>query len=398
MQVKRPSTLLLGLASGMSPFGMALVVPTLELFAQKFNAPYSSIQFILSAYVFGIATAQPIIGFLSDKVGRRPIMISGIILFIAASVVCLYAQDLSTLIIARFIQGMGGSVGSVMSRAMIRDTTNTVSAKPLSRVIAIMGIAPMIAPVVGAFVLEFFSNPNYIFIVTLCIGIIILLPVLFLLPETLDVKLARTGLELSWNKKYQLLLSSRIFVGSTFVYGFTTGSFFAFLAIASTVFSKDLGIDVRGFGLIWSGMTVLYTISSLIGGNLSTRIGLMNVMKRGIILNLIAGLLIFSLARFLGTSLLSILIPLTFMFLAHGFIVSTALTKAVSDRPEIAGSSSGLSSSMGLMIGGLFSILSGAFYTGDFLPIALIISVSTIFCYFSYRLIISDKAVDINSP
>jgi DHA1 family bicyclomycin/chloramphenicol resistance-like MFS transporter len=398
MQVKRPSTLLLGLASGMSPFGMALVVPTLELFAQKFNAPYSSIQFILSAYVFGIATAQPIIGFLSDKVGRRPIMISGIILFIAASVVCLYAQDLSTLIIARFIQGMGGSVGSVMSRAMIRDTTNTVSAKPLSRVIAIMGIAPMIAPVVGAFVLEFFSNPNYIFIVTLCIGIIILLPVLFLLPETLDVKLARTGLELSWNKKYQLLLRSRIFVGSTFVYGFTTGSFFAFLAIASTVFSKDLGIDVRGFGLIWSGMTVLYTISSLIGGNLSTRIGLMNVMKRGIILNLIAGLLIFSLARFLGTNLLSILIPLTFMFLAHGFIVSTALTKAVSDRPEIAGSSSGLSSSMGLMIGGLFSILSGAFYTGDFLPIALIISVSTIFCYLSYRLIISDKAVDINSP
>ena len=124
MQVKRPSTLLLGLASGMSPFGMALVVPTLELFAQKFNAPYSSIQFILSAYVFGIATAQPIIGFLSDKVGRRPIMISGIIFFIAASVVCLYAQDLSTLIIARFIQGMGGSVGSVMSRAIIRDTTN----------------------------------------------------------------------------------------------------------------------------------------------------------------------------------------------------------------------------------------------------------------------------------
>ena len=194
-----------------------------------------------------------------------------------------------------------------------------------------------------------------------------------------------------------MLLRSRTFVGSTFVYGFTTGSFFAFLAVASTVFSKDLGIDVRGFGLIWSGMTVLYAISSLIGGNLSTRIGLMNVMKRGIILNLIAGLLIYNLARFLGTNLLSILIPLTFMFLAHGFIVSTALTKAVSDRPEIAGSSSGLSSSMGLMIGGIFSILSGAFYTGDFLPIALIISVSTLLCYLSYRLIISDKAVDINS-
>ncbi|MDG2297533.1 MAG: hypothetical protein P8L75_05020, partial [Gammaproteobacteria bacterium] len=151
------------------------------------------------------------------------------------------------------------------------------------------------------------------------------------------------------------------------------------------------------FGLIWSGMTVLYTISSLYGGNLSTRIGLMNVMRRGIILNLLAGVLIYSLARFLGTNLLSILIPLTFMFLAHGLIVSTALTKAVSNRPEIAGSSSGLSSSMGLMIGGLFSILSGVVYTGYFLPITLIISVSTIFCYLSYRLITSDESVDVNS-
>jgi len=397
MQTKRPSTLLLGLASGMSPFGMALVVPTLELFAQQFNAPYSSIQFIISAYLFGLATAQPIVGFLSDKIGRRPIMISGIILFIGASFVCLNAQDLSTLIIARFMQGIGGSVGTVMSRAMIRDTTNTDSAKPLSRVIAIMGMAPMIAPVVGAFALEFFGNPNDIFIVTLIIGIVILLPVLFFLPETLDVKLARTGSELPWYKKYQLLLSSRIFVGSTFVYGFTTGSFFALLAIASTVFYKDLGIDVRGFGLIWSGMTVLYAISSFFGGNLSTRIGLMSVMRRGVILNLIAGVLIYSLVRFLGTNLLSIIIPLTFMFFAHGFIVSTSLTKAVSDRPEIAGSSAGLSSSMGLVIGGLFSILSGAVYSGEFLPIATIVSGSTIICYLSYWLITSGESTQTNN-
>ena len=181
MPTNQPSTLLLGLASGMSPFAMALVVPTLELFAQQYDAPYSKIQFILSAYLFGLALAQPIVGFLSDKVGRRPVMIYGIILFLIASFICLKAETLTTLILARFTQGIGASVGTVMSRAIIRDTTtDNDSGKPLSRVIAIMGIAPMIAPVVGVLALEFFGDPSGIFIVTLVLGILIIFPVIFL--------------------------------------------------------------------------------------------------------------------------------------------------------------------------------------------------------------------------
>ena len=332
MPRNRPSTLLLGFASGMSPFAMALVVPTLELFAQQYDAPYSKIQFIISAYLFGLALAQPIVGFLSDKVGRRPVMIYGIILFLIASFICLKAETLTTLILARFMQGIGASVGTVMSRAIIRDTTtDNDSGKPLSRVVAIMGMAPMIAPVVGVLALEFFGDPSGIFIVTLVLGILIIFPVILLLPETLDKNLQRSRAEPLWHQKYALLLKSKIFIGSTMVYGFTTGSFFALLAVASTVFANDLGIGARGFGITWSCMTLLYAISSYIGGNLSTRIGLMKVMNYGVIINLVAGFSIYLLVSFLGTNLVSILIPLTLMFFAHGFIVSMSLTKAVSN-------------------------------------------------------------------
>ena len=392
MQTNRPSTLLLGFASGMSPFAMALVVPTLELFSQQYDAPYSKIQFIISAYLFGLALAQPIVGFLSDRVGRRPVMIYGIILFLIASFICLKAETLTTLILARFMQGIGASVGTVMSRAIIRDTTtDNDSAKPLSRVVAIMGMAPMIAPVVGVLALEFFGDPSGIFIVTLLLGILIIFPVIFLLPETLDKNLQKSRTEPLWHQKYAVLLKSKVFIGSTMVYGFTTGSFFALLAVASTVFSNDLGIEARGFGITWSCMTLLYAISSYLGGNLSTRIGLMKVMKRGVIINLVAGFSIYLLVSFLGTNLISILIPLTLMFFAHGFIVSMSLTKAVSNRPEIAGSSSGLSSSMGLVTGGLFSILSGALYSGEFLPIASLVTLSTVLCGLSYLLIASGE-------
>jgi DHA1 family bicyclomycin/chloramphenicol resistance-like MFS transporter len=390
MQSNKPSTLLLGLASGMSPFAMVLVVPTIELFTQQYEAPYSKVQFILSAYLFGLALAQPIVGLISDKVGRRPVMIYGIILFLIASFICLRAETLTTLILARFIQGIGASVGSVVSRAMIRDTTlDSNSGKPLSRVVAIMGMAPMIAPVIGVLALEFFGDPSGIFIVTIVLGIMIMLPVIFLLPETLDRNLEKARSELHWHEKYSLLLRSKIFVGSTMVYGFTTGSFFALMAVASTVFSKDLGIDARGFGITWSCMTLLYAISTFYGGNLSTRIGLMAVMNRGVIINLVAGFSIFLLVKFLGTNLISFLIPLSLMFFAHGFIVSMSLTKAVSDRPEIAGSSSGLSSSIGLLTGGLFSIFSGSLYVGEFLPIASLVTISTILCGLSCWLITS---------
>tara|TARA_B100001996_G_scaffold55685_1_gene39443 strand:- start:977 stop:2128 length:1152 start_codon:yes stop_codon:yes gene_type:complete len=382
----------------MSPFGMAIVVPTLELFANEFQSSYSTIQFIISAYLFGLAIAQPFMGFLSDKLGRKPVMISGIILFIIASYVCMTAETLSTLIIARFIQGVGASVGTVTSRAIIRDSyPGDEAAKPLSRVTATMGMAPMIAPVVGAIALSILGSPSGIFLITLLIGFLILIPVLFFLPETV-IKGNSEKTQTSWYKNYYKLLRSETFVGSTFIYGFTTGSFFAILAVGSTVFSRDLGIESTGFGLIWSSLTILYASGSFFAGNLTARIGLMRVLNIGVILNLAAGFLFALLIYLTGTNIFSIVFPLSLMFFAHGFIVSMSMAKAVSDFPNIAGASSGLSSSLGLVTGGMFSILSGSIYSGEFFPIAIIVWLSTCFCYLCFLLVRSGdkkKAVQI---
>jgi DHA1 family bicyclomycin/chloramphenicol resistance-like MFS transporter len=376
----------------MSPFGMAIVVPTLELFAQEYQAPYSTIQFIISAYLFGLATAQPLVGYLSDRIGRRPVMIGGILLFIIASVMCLITENLNTLISYRFLQGVGGSVGTVMARAMIRDTmSGEESAKPLSRVMAFMGMAPMIAPVAGAFATSLYGDPKGIFFITLIIGVIILISVLLKLPETRKIEHSKIISNEPWHDKYKYLLGSKVFIGSTFMYGFTTGSFFSILAVGSTVFSVNLGIDSTGFGLIWSSMTILYASSAFLSGNLSASLGLIKVMRIGVLVNLVSGVMFFSLIAIFGVTIYTIIFPLIFMFIGHGFIVPSSMTKAVSDRPEIAGSSSGLSSALGLVTGGLFSILSGALYTGSFLPISFIVMVSTILCYLCYFLVSKDE-------
>ena len=390
MQAKKPSNFLLGVASGISPFGMAIAIPTLESFAQLYQAPYSTVQFIISAYLLGLASSMPLVGFLSDKIGRRPVLLSGLVLFIAASIVCSTTDSLNSLIFWRIIQGVGASVGSVMSRAIIRDTNNaSETARSLSRVTAIMGISPMIAPVIGGIGYQIFGSPNGIFIITAAIGVVVLIAILLKLPETRKVELTESTNREPWSEKYRYLLGSKVFVGSSLIYAFTTGAFFAILAVASTVFYNDLGIDSAGFGFVWSCLTILYTISAFMGGNLSSKYGLMKVLLAGVILNVIAGLVFYFLVKALNVTLISVIVPLIILFFAHGFIVPMALAKAVSARPEIAGSSSGLSSALGLVIGGMFSVLSGLVFDGRLLPIALIVAVSTMLCGMSYLLVFS---------
>jgi len=396
MQAKKPSNFLLGVASGISPFGMAIVIPTLESFAQLYQAPYSTVQFIISAYLLGLASSMPLVGFLSDKIGRRPVLLSGLVLFVIASIFCSTTDSLNSLIFWRVIQGIGASVGSVMSRAMIRDVSNaSETARSLSRVTAIMGISPMIAPVIGAIGYQIFGNPNGIFIITAAIGILVLTAILLMLPETRNAALFESTSKEPWSDKYRYLLGSKVFVGSSLIYAFTTGAFFAILAVASTVFYNDLGIDSTGFGFIWSGLTILYTVSAFMAGTLSSKYGLMKVLLVGVLLNVIAGLLFYSLVKVFDVTLISVIVPLVIMFFAHGYIVPMSLAQAVSARPEIAGSSSGLSSALGLVIGGMFSILSGLVFDGRLLPIALIVSASTILCGLSYFLVLSGKRKNI---
>ena len=392
MRAKKPSNLLLGVASGISPFGMAIAIPTIESFAQLYQAPYSTVQFIISAYLLGLASSMPLVGFLSDKIGRRPVLLSGLVLFVIASIFCSTTDSLNSLIFWRVIQGMGASVGSVMARAMIRDVSNaSETARSLSRVTAIMGISPMIAPVIGGIGYQIFGNPNGIFIITAAIGILVLTAILLLLPETRNAALVESASKEPWSDKYKYLLGSKVFVGSSLIYAFTTGAFFAILTVASTVFYNDLGIDSAGFGFIWSCLTILYTVSAFMAGTLSSKYGLMKVLLVGVLLNIIAGLLFYSLVKVFDVTLISVIVPLVFMFFAHGYIVPMSLAQAVSARPEIAGSSSGLSSALGLVIGGMFSVLSGLVFDGRLLPIALIVSASTILCGLSYCLVLSGK-------
>lgn len=367
---------LLSLASALSPFGMVVVVPTLSELGRRYGIGSAESQFLISAYLFGLGAAQPFSGLLCDRIGRRPVLLGGFLLFVAASLGCAVVRDINWLVALRFLQAVGVSVGTVASRAVVRDTHDEEgTAAALAVIAAAMGIAPVIAPVVGG-VLGGTAGPQSVFVASALLGVIVLLAVWWRLPETRRAESAPAVNLQSTLRDYRHLLGSRVFMGYTLMFGFVQGGFFTFLAVGAAVFEKDLGLGPQAFGLVWGGMAFAYIIGATLAGRLTRQMGMNRTIYAGMFFTCVAGWGLLALAMTVGISLVPLACLLGLLTAASGLVIPGSMAGAVSFRPEIAGTSSGLSSALGLVLSGAFSIVSGVIYTGNFTVIALVMAIA----------------------
>ena len=174
MTRRRQSIALLALASGMSPFGMTMILPALPAISARFDADYALVQLVVSGYLLGVALAQPISGFLCDRFGRRPVIIAGFGIFVFASIGCALATSLPQLVAFRFLQAVGGSAGPVASRAIVRDTYSAeMGARALSWITVGLGVAPILGPMVGGWLLPV-AGLRAVFLLSASVGAILL--------------------------------------------------------------------------------------------------------------------------------------------------------------------------------------------------------------------------------
>ena len=240
--------MLLGSASGISAFGMAILVPNLDLIGRVYDATPAVTQFLVTAYTLGLALAQPVQGVLTDRFGRRPVMITGVAFFVASSLFCAFAQSLTGLIAGRFAQALGISVGTVVSRAIVRDLCDAEgTARALSVIAAALGIAPVVAPVLGG-VLGAELGWRWSFVATAIMGASVLIAIALRLPETLSPSDRKPASMNSYRSDFAILLRSRSFLGFTLVYGFVSSAFFVFLAVGGDHFRGRAGHRPAG---IW---------------------------------------------------------------------------------------------------------------------------------------------------
>jgi len=369
-----PLLILLSATSAVSPFALIVLAPALGALAQQYAVGSGNIQFLISAYVLGIACAQPVSGILCDRLGRRPVLLGGFACLVIASIACAFVERLDVLIALRFLQGAGASVGTVTSRAVVRDMHDDANAaRAMSYIAAFMGLAPILAPAVGGIVSASYG-PQSVFLLSAALGAVIWTWALVKYPETADPRGHDHPTLHQWFDSYKQLVRSRVFVGYSLMYGLAQAVFLTFMTVGAAVFAHDLGRDSTYFGITWGSLAIAYVSGAMICGKLTMSFGQRRLLRFGLTTLLIGGWLLLALIAVFGVTFWTLIAPLLILSLANGIVTPLSLAGAISYRPMIAGSSSGLSSAIGLSLSGVFTIIAGAVYVDSFWPVAVIMT------------------------
>jgi DHA1 family bicyclomycin/chloramphenicol resistance-like MFS transporter len=355
----RPATLLLVFIASLSPLSMHIYLPSLPGLAVDLQATDAQVQLTLSVYLFAVAGAQLLIGPLSDRYGRRPILLAGLVVFLIATLFCRFANTIEALIIARGFQAIGGCTGMVLGRAIVRDiSTRRGAASLLGYVTMGMALAQMAGPAMGGF-LDGFYGWRASFDLLLILGCAIFAVVFFALRET-NLTPQKNLAPRTLITNHKALAFEPRFWAYAATGGLASGVFFAFLGGGPLILQREMGISPLGYGLYFTIVALGYAGGNYISGRFSEQLGTRRMITMG---NGIALMGIALAVPLVGVGLMHPLVlfgPVLISSFANGLSLPSAFAGALSVRPDLAGTASGMAGSLQLCIAAIATVIVGA--------------------------------------
>ena len=341
-----PKIVTLILLAGLSALTMNIFLPSLPGMAAYFGVPYGVMQQSVALYLALSAALQVVIGPISDRYGRRNVLIGSLILFLLATLGTLFAPNATVFLIFRMGQAVIAS-GMALSRAVVRDmVADAQAASMIGYVTMGMSLVPMIGPVIGG-VLDDLYGWQANFALLLGLGIAVLALVWADLGETATLRNVSLRDQI---RTYPTLFASRRFWGYTLSAAFASGCFFAYLGGAPYVGDKVFGLSSTHVGVLFALTAIGYAAGNFFAGRFSVRIGMNRMILIGCIVTSV-GLAALALLTLAGLSGPTMFFGLTvFMGLGNGICLPNANAGMLSVRPDLAGTASGLGGA--ILIGG----------------------------------------------
>lgn len=343
--------------TAIGPTLLNIVVPALPNLSASLAADPDTVQLAVSLFLTGLAVAQLLMGPLSDRFGRRPVALGGLVLTAAASLAAAATADVTAFIVTRIVQAIGAATGLVIGRAIIRDLFDRDrSAAMIGLVTTAMVVAPMVSPLIGG-ILETAFGWKAIFLFVAALALAVLVWAFALLPETRNQHPAREG-DGFFADLYRLTRSVS-FSGYVACAAFGSATFFAFLGGGPHVVVTMMGRTSAEYGIWFAISSLGYMSGNFTASRLSVRLGIdrmivygLAVEAAGVIASMAA-----SAAHEFGPAVL--FLPQLIISFGNGIMLPNAIAGAVSVRPQAAGTASGVVGCVQMAVGAAFVQLGG---------------------------------------
>ncbi|WP_438455578.1 multidrug effflux MFS transporter [Vreelandella venusta] len=389
--LKLPSTatvVALAAVTALGPLATDMYLPAMPAMADALNTGPDRIQLTLSLYMAGFALAQLVCGPISDRFGRRPVMIAGLSLFLAASLLCAWAPSVEWLLVGRFLQAFGGAAGPVLARASVRDIHGPIEAgRILSYMASTMALAPALAPVVGAGLLLFFGWES-VFVVLALYAAVMLAVLIFMLPEPLAQERRQSIHPKAVLANFRLLLTQRAFIGYTLVNAAAFSGLFAYLSGSSFVLIEYLGVAPTLYGVLFTLIVAGFFVGTLVSGRYSHRLGRDHLVTLGSVICATGGVIMAGLATVGVHHPWAVVGPHMVFMLGVGILMPQTMAGALAPNPQCAGAASSLFGFLQMTIAAVVGGLVGQFHDGSSLTMALTIGLTGLLALLSHWLLV----------
>ncbi|HEY6737924.1 MAG TPA: multidrug effflux MFS transporter [Actinopolymorphaceae bacterium] len=370
-----PLILLLGSITAIGPMSIDLYLPAFPELRTSLHTSASMIQVSLTTFLIGLAVGQMVVGPLSDAIGRRRPLLVGMTGYALASVFCALAPNVESLLAGRALQGFFGSVGAVLAQALVRDLFDgPLVARILSRLLLVMGVAPVLAPTLGGQLLTVTGWRGLFWVLTL-FGVVMAVVVAVFVRETLPAEHRNRGGVRESIQGYRRVLSDRLYLayggisvlGFFLIFGYVSGSPFAYQTVH--------GVSPQLFGVLFGANAVGMVVASQVNARLVLKMSSFTILSRAVPVTVVAVLTLIVTTTTGAFGLLGLAVPLFVMMTSIGLILPNSGALALNRHPRSAGTAAAMVGMSQFVVGSLAGPAIGAFGAGTATPMVVVIAV-----------------------